>query len=166
MSSTIWKINGVLLLWDLKFEAEESPWIQFFLSLYSNVLEFQILKKITVQVLLWSIFSLLYCGCHSISMRMEMGKMLVYQTKPFPHCPTPDTPVSAGILLFSECLSYLQRFYHQLSVALAQRLLVSNPWLFCHPAVWKETDFDFSSNKMSKEIHWNWYGGCVSDPKL
>ena len=89
------------LLWDLKFEAEESPWIQFFLSLYSNVLEFQILKKITVQVLLWSIFSLLYCGCHSISMRMEMGKMLVYQNKPFPHLyPTPDTPVSAGILLF------------------------------------------------------------------
>ena len=69
-----------------------------------------------------------------------MGKMLVYQNKPFPHLyPTPDTPVSAGILLFSVCLSYFERFYHQLSVALAQRLLV-----ILSSAVWKETGFDFN----------------------
>ena len=76
--------------------------IQFFLSLF--VPRYLSLRFWRI-CLLRFIFSLLHCGCHSINMRMEMGRMLVYQTKPFPHFSAPDTLVSTGILIF--CVSLI-----------------------------------------------------------
>ena len=62
------------------------------------------------------------------------------------------------------------------SGVLAQRLLVSNPWLFCHLSVWEKqaliwVQIGFNRvTRNSKYPHqWvqNWRGGCVSEwPKI
>ena len=84
--------------------------------------------------------------------------MLVYQTKRFPHFSTPDTPVSTGILIF--CVSLI--FAEVLSPAerrVSTAFTGQQPMIILSSAVWKETDFDFSSKKFTET---GVVGGCVT----